>query len=118
MHRADKLHSCCNVVRALGSELCSGENIIPEKLQLVASQLVHVLAADAGRRLRQDLDGRAVDKAAFRLKSRAGEELLEAVMQKADQVLIHPAGLLAGAAQDSNLASRLEDAVQQRSRSG
>jgi hypothetical protein len=50
----------------------------------------------------------------FGLADRSGEKLLVAVTKKAGQILIHPAGLLARAAQDSDLAFWLEKTIQKR----
>ena len=56
MHRADSFHCCGDAVDALRSELGSGEDVVIEKLNFVAAELLNVLAADARCRLREDLD--------------------------------------------------------------
>ncbi|GAG05866.1 unnamed protein product, partial [marine sediment metagenome] len=46
---------------------------------LITAEFLNVLAPDAGRRLCQHLNSRAIFKAAFCFERRAGQELLEAV---------------------------------------
>lgn len=113
VHCADKLHRRDEIRRALGRELGGGIDIFIEQFDLIAAELLDVLAADARRRLREDLDGRAIGESAFGLQWRCGEELVEFVAEKAGEVFVHPRRLLARTAEDSHLAGWLEDAVEQ-----
>jgi len=65
VHCADQLHSGDEIGRALGGELGGGEDIFIEKLDLITAELLDVLAADAGRRLREDLDLRVIGESAL-----------------------------------------------------
>jgi len=57
VHRADKLHRGDDVACALRRELRSGKDIVVEQLDLIAAELLNVLAANTGGGLREHLDG-------------------------------------------------------------
>ena len=74
MHCAYQLDASDNSRPALRGELCRGEYVLVEQLEFIAAELLDVLAPDAGGRLSQDLDRRAVDKVTFVLANGPGEK--------------------------------------------
>jgi len=113
VHGADNLHSCQQVRFALRSKLGGGKDVFAEQFDFVASELLDVLAPDAGRRLGENLDGGVVDEAAFLFADGSCEEPLETFGDELSKVVIHSRGLFAGTAKDSYLAVRFEDAIEQ-----
>ncbi len=114
VHRAEHLHRRQLAVACVRDILGRVEDLLVEKLDLIAPQFVNMPPADRHHRLRQHLYARAVAEPALALEHRPGKKCTKRLLHKPAQVFVRAARLVQRPGQNPRIAARLKQSLQQR----